>query len=177
IYDEKVEASRERWVLRKDVAQQADALTLLRPVDGSDEPRERGPRIGVQPSLSPQSFDLVRVDDAELETELLGHLDAPFLLQGGRAQHEDGAGPMAQEHLLDDEPGFDRLAEADVVGDQQVRARPVDRADEGIELGGPDADATTEGRLEVATVRVGRSAPPNRIQEGIELRRVVQACE
>ena len=76
-----------------------------------------------------QLFDVFGVDDLEFEPELLEHLDAPFFLQRRRADDEDGAGAVTQQYLLDDETGLDRLAEPDVVGDQQIGAGHVDRAD------------------------------------------------
>ena len=47
---------------------------------------------------------------------------------------EDAARAVAKEQLLRDQPGLDRLAETDVVGDQQDDARHPDRADERVEL-------------------------------------------
>ena len=66
--------------------------------------------------------------NAEIEAELLQHLDAPFLLKRRRADDQDGAGTVPQQHLLDDQPGFNGLTEADVVGNEQIDARHVDGA-------------------------------------------------
>ena len=85
----------------------------------------------------------------------------------------DGAGPVAQQQLLDDEPGLDRLAEADVVGDQQVRPRHAQRADHGIELVVLDRDARPERCLQGLGVGGGHGAPPHGVEERVEpLRRV-----
>ena len=84
---------------------------------------------------------------------------------------------VAQEHLLDDEPGLDGLAETDVVGNQEVGTRHVNRAHERVELVVLDARAAAEGRLEVAAICVGRRAPPDRVEEGLKPRRVVERRE
>ena len=74
------------------------------------------------------------VDDAKLEAELVAHLIAPLQLEASRADDQDGARAVAKDQLLDDEAGLDGLAEADVVGDQQVDPRHLQGARDGVEL-------------------------------------------
>ena len=52
---------------------------------------------------------------------------------------------MAQEELLDHEAGLDGLAQADVVGEQQVGARSGQGPPQGLELVGLQDDAGAEG--------------------------------
>ena len=68
-------------------------------------------------------------------------------------------------------PGLDRLAEADVVGDQQRRARHPQRADERLELVVLDRDAAAERRLQRALVGARDRAPADGVEERVELRR------
>ena len=90
----------------------------------------------------------VGVDDPEVEPELVAHLLAPLDLQAGRADDEDPAGSVAEDQFLGDQAGLDGLAETDVVGDQQVDARHLERPDERVELVVLDVDAAAERRLE-----------------------------
>src|SRR5690606_41074697 len=43
------------------------------------------------------------------KTELLQHLDAPFLLEGCRTDNQDGTGTVPKQHLLDDQPRLNGL--------------------------------------------------------------------
>ena len=54
-----------------------------------------------------------------------------FSGQPGRAHDHDAAGAVSQQQLLGDQPGLDGLAEADVVGEQQVDPRRVERSGTG----------------------------------------------
>jgi hypothetical protein len=75
---------------------------------------------------------------------------------------------VPQQQLLNDQTGFDGLAEADVVGDEQIDARHVDGAHQRVELEVLDADAAAERRLEEPTVGVGGCAPAHGVEEGVE---------
>ena len=62
--------------------------------------------------------------------------------------------PAPQQHLADDEPGFDGLAEADIVGDdEQIDARQFQRLSERQQLIGVELDAGSERCLEQLAVR------------------------
>ena len=82
---------------------------------------------------------------------------------------------MPQDHLLGDEPGLDGLAEADVVGDEQVDARHLDRAHDRLQVVVLDADAAAEGRLQRVRVRRGDRAPAHGVEEGVQRGGVVEA--
>ena len=75
------------------------------------------------PRLRRKLADSFAVDDAELQAELVAHLFLPLHLQRGRADDQHRANPVAQDHFLNDQAGFDGLAEADVVGNQQIDPR------------------------------------------------------
>ena len=82
---------------------------------------------------------------------------------------------LAQQQLAGDQPGLDRLAEADVVGDEEVDAREPQRLAQRLDLVGVDLDAGAERRLEEARVGRGDAVPAERVQVGRELARVVEA--
>lgn len=119
----------------------------------------------MQAAFPPQSLYVVRVHDTKFEPKLFLHLALPLFLEGSGAEYQDSAGSMAKKHLLDNEAGFDCLTETDVVGDQEIGARHVDRTNEWIQLIILNADATAERRLEVAAICVGGGSPDHRIKE------------
>src|SRR5712692_6692418 len=94
-----------------------------------------------------QFLDVVGVDDLEFEPELFEHLEPPFFLKRRRTGDEHGSSAMTQQHLLDDEPGLNRLPETHVVRDQQIRAGHVDGAYQRIKLKILDAHPAAKGRL------------------------------
>ena len=96
------------------------------------------------------------------------HLVPPLQGERGRADDEHGAGPVAEEQLLDDQAGLDGLAQADVVGDQQVDAGHLQRPHHRVELVVLDRDARAERRLERPAVGGGDGAPAHGVEEGVE---------
>src|SRR5690554_7446692 len=88
----------------------------------------RCPRVGVDAAFAPQLLDVSSVDHAEVEAELLQHLDTPFFLQRSGTDDQDGTGAVPEQHLLDDQSGLDGLAQPDIVRDEEVDAGHVDGA-------------------------------------------------
>jgi hypothetical protein len=125
-------------------------------------------RVGVDAAISAQLLDVGGVDNPEIEAKLFQHLDAPLLLQRCGADDQDSAGTVPQQHLLDDETGLDGLAQADVVGDEQIDAGHVDGAYQRVELEVLDADTAAERRLQKSSVGIGGCTPTDRIKEGFE---------
>jgi hypothetical protein len=72
---------------------------------------------------------------------------------------------VAQQELLDDQPRLDRLAEADVVGDQQAHPGHLDRTRERVELVTLDLDAALERCEQLTRVRRRQRPPPDGIEE------------
>jgi hypothetical protein len=81
---------------------------------------------------------------------------------------------MAQQQLLHHQPGLDRLAQADIVGDQQVGARQRQGPHHRVELVVLDGDAAAERRLQRAGVGAGDRAPADRVEERIQPLRVIE---
>lgn len=91
-----------------------------------------------------------------------------ILLQRCGADDQDGAGTVPQQHLLDDETGLNGLAQADVIGDEQIDAGHVNGAYQRVKLEVLNTDATAERCLQKTSVRVGGSTPANRIKKSVE---------
>ena len=127
--------------LRVHVAQQPLGAHLRQPRHAHDHPREELERVGVQTVGTAHLSHQLAVDDREVQTELLAHLVLPLQRQARRADDHRSAGPMPQEQLLDHQSGLDGLAEADVVGEQQVGARGTEGATKRLELVGLDVHA------------------------------------
>ena len=115
------------------------------------------------------------VQDGEVQAELLRHLVAPLAGQRRRADHQDAPGAVAQQQLLHDEPGLDRLAQPDVVGDQQVDPGHAQRLGHRFQLVVLDGDAGAERRLQGVDVGAGDGAPPDGVEERAKRLRVVPA--
>ena len=158
------------------LSQQPHAQISLEPVDRDDQPGEVCERVGTNAARAPQLTEQLAVDDPELQAELLAHLVAPLQLQRGRTDHERRPRAVTQQQLLDDEPGLDRLAEADVIGDQQRRARHPQRADERLELEILDRDPTAKRRLQRPMICTRDRAPADGVEKRVQLGRVIQAA-
>ncbi len=110
----------------------------------------------------------VAIHDAEVEAELVPHLVPPLDLERGRADDQDPAGPVADDQFQIDHPRFDGLAQAHVVGDQQVDPGHLDRPHHRIKLVVLDVDAGAERRLDVLHVGRRGGSPAHGIEEGVE---------
>ena len=158
----------------QDLAQEALGAHARQPGHGDDDARVQPQRVGGQAVGAPVGGHARGVHDDELQAELLAHLVAPLQGQAGRAHDDDRAGPVAQEELLDDQARLDGLAQADVVGQQQVGARGRERPAQGLELVGLQGGARAEGRLEGPGVGGGDGAPAHGVDEGAQGVRVVE---
>ena len=111
---------------------------------------------------------VLAIDDREVEAELLRQLVLPLQQHRSRRRDDDHLDAAPQEQLSNDKTGFDRLAEADVVGDQQIDARQVQRLGQRKKLVGVQPDASPKRRLKQLPVRRRRCAPLGRAQVGAE---------
>jgi hypothetical protein len=93
--------------------------------------------------------------------------------EGGGRDDDDPSYPVPQQHLLDDQAGLDRLAQAHVVGDEEVDSGHRERLGYRLELVLLDRDSAAERCLEGLLVGAGDSAPADGVEEGAELLRVV----
>ena len=81
---------------------------------------------------------------------------------------KDGSGAVAQDQFQNDQPGFDRLSQTHVVGNQEIGTRHLHGTDDRVELVVFDGDPAAERRLNGAWIGCRRGAPANRVQESIE---------
>ena len=85
------------------------------------------PGIHAESALAPHLRDVVPVQNLEHEPEALFHLGLPLLQHRRRRGHDDGLDLAPQQEFARDQAGFDRLAEAGVVRDEEVHAREAQR--------------------------------------------------
>lgn len=159
----------------KDVADQPHATGTLEPVDGHDEAGKVAKGIGAHPPAAAQLPEQLGVHDAKLQPEAPGHLGLPLEGERGRADDEHGAGPVAQKELLGHQAGLDGLAQPHVIGDQQVDPGHAQGPYHRIQLVVLDGDARAERGLQGMGVSRGDRPPAHRVQEGIQVLRIVKA--
>jgi hypothetical protein len=87
-----------------------------------DEAVMGGPGVDAEAALAPAKADKMRLMTSKSEAEAAHHLALPLEADGGRADDQDKTSLLAEDQLLEDEAGLDGLAEADVVGDEEVGA-------------------------------------------------------
>lgn len=137
-------------------------------VDAGDEAWIVGPGVDVDAPATAQVAHQARIDDAEVEAELVAHLVAPLDLQGGRADNEDLPGSVADNEFQRHQARFDGFSEAHIVGDKQVDPGHLDRPDDRVKLVVFDLNPRAERGLDVLHVG-GRCRPPaDGVQKGVE---------
>jgi hypothetical protein len=114
---------RARPELPEQLAKPADVGLVGDNAMGDEEARADAPRVGGEPARAACLQEVLAVDDGEVEAELLGQLVLPLQQHRGGRRNDDYLDAAPEQHLPHDEAGLDRLAKANVVGDQQVDAR------------------------------------------------------
>ena len=130
------------------VAQAAGVGLVDQQSMGDQEPWMGLPRVDAEAPLLAHAADVLAIEDLEDETEPLLHLVLPLQQHRGRRGDHDLPHPPAKEEFACDEARFDRLAETDVVGDEQVDAGQAKRLAKRLELERLDRDARPERCLE-----------------------------
>ena len=87
-----------------------------------------------------EARDGAREDELGLDVELLAQLALPLLGEGGRAEDGEPVRLAPGDQLGGDEAGLDRLADADVVGDEEAHRVELERHEERDELVGARLD-------------------------------------
>ena len=114
------------------------------------------------------------VERVEDQAEAGLELPLPLCHHRRRADDDDVLHAPPEEQLAGDQPGFDRLPESDVVGDEEIDPWEKQRFAEGLELIGIEADAGPEGGLEKLRVGGGDTVPAERADERAEVAGVVK---
>jgi len=152
------------------LVQQRLCSAVFQPVDRHDQARERREHVGPHPAVTAELAHRVGVHDAELQSEAVEHLLLPLHTKPGRAHHQHRARPMPQQELLRHQASLDRLAQPDVVRDQQVRSWHGQGAHDRVELVVLDRDARSEQRLQGGRVSGRDGAPAHGVEERVEPR-------
>ena len=135
------------------IAQRAGIRLVDQQPVRDQESRVRAPRIHAVAPLAPRPRHVVLVENLEGQTEAGLQFVLPLREHRGRAADDDLSDLLAQEQLAGDQPGLDRLAEANVVGDEQIDPWQEQGLAERLKLVGVESDASPEWRLEQARVR------------------------
>ena len=110
--------------------------------------RVRRPGIDADRQLRQALPHLTRVQHDGVERESFLELVDPLVPETGRRDDEHLVGRAARSQLGDDQPGLDRLAKADLVGDEDTRAHsPRDRQSR-LELVREQCDVSRPGRAQ-----------------------------
>jgi hypothetical protein len=125
---------------------------------------------------APELVELGGVDDREMQAELLRHLVLPLQHQARRADYHDPLGPVPEQEFQRDQARLDRLAQAHVVGQQQVHARGLDGTGDRFQLVRLDDHTGTQRRLQGVHLGGGHRGPADRVEEGRQSLRRVEAC-
>ena len=114
--------------------------------------------------LAPRALGSARDDEVELE--LLAQLLGPLLAQRRRREHERGADLAAQQVLLEDDAGLDRLAESDLVGEERAPAQVAHHLQRRLELVREALDAAQRVERQEPVGRRPRREPLGAIAGG-----------
>src|SRR5689334_19787156 len=80
------------------------------------------PRVHPKPTLPPYTRDVVLVEYLECQPEPCLKLLFPLEQHGRWATDHDLFNLLAQQELARNQPGFDRLAQSDIIRDEKIDA-------------------------------------------------------
>jgi hypothetical protein len=129
-----------------------------------DEEAAGLPGVDAEAAGASAGEDEVAVVEGEIEAEALPELVAPLEGDGGRRGDDGAVDALSEEELVQDESGFDGLAEAHVVGDEEVDAGQGEGLAERFELVGLGDDAGAERGLKQRRIGGGDAAPSERVE-------------
>jgi hypothetical protein len=131
---------------------------------------------GVDPitALAPRRRDVVAIEDDEAEPEPGFHLFLPLQQHARRRGDHDGIDPTTEQQLARDETCLYGLAEADIVGDEEVDPRKLQGLAQRLKLISVNLDASSKRRLEQRRIGRGDRRPTQRVQVGRECSRLIE---
>lgn len=132
-------------------------------------------RLWVRHGFTPNPRQVGTIEDLEPEAKALLELGLPLFENRRRRADDDRFRLLAQQQLAGNQARFDRLAEASVVGDEQTDAREPQRLAKGLHLISVNLDPGTERGLEQRRVGGRDAVPTQRVEEGCELARSIEA--
>ena len=116
------------------------------------------------------------IEDGKRESKAALELVLPLEDDGRRTGDDDPTDLLAQEELAEDQARFDRLADADVVRDEEVDPWQKERFAQRLELIGLDLDASTIRGLEQPGIGGGDGAPALNVEVGGKARGGIKAA-
>ncbi len=120
----------------------------LRPfdvVDRRDRRGQRGPRIDADRQLGGESTETASIDAGCVDAEPFLQLTRPLLAKAGGRDHENPLDRAARAQLRHDQPRLNRLAEADLVGEQYAGAHAAQNGKGRLELKRHHLDVCVSG--------------------------------
>jgi hypothetical protein len=142
---------------------------------GNEKARVRGPGIGAVTPFATNAGQVFAVEDGGRKPKARFELVAPLQQHRRRAHDDDVVNLPTEQQFARNEPGLDRLAKADVIGNEEIDARKLERLAQWLQLIRLDLDASPERRLEEGWVCRGDAVPPHGVEERGEQPRRVEA--
>ena len=159
----------------KPIAQGTGVVLIAHQRLAEDEPRVGRPGVDAPAPLAPHPRDVLTVHHLEGQAEAALHLTLPLQHHRRRGHHHHALHLLSQQQLAHDQPGLDRFAEADVVGDEQRHPRHPQGLAQGLQLVGLHIDPRPQRRLEQPRVGGRNAVPLQGVQVAGEHPRVIEA--
>src|SRR6266702_6848343 len=115
-------------------AKEAQWTLAFQEVNRGNQAREVRPGIDMQPTLAPQEFQQIAIDDAKFQAKFVTHLVAPLYLERGWTDNEYLACTVTDDEFLADQSSLDGLTQANIIGNQQIDTRHLNCACDWIKL-------------------------------------------
>ena len=138
-------------------------------VVGDEEAAVGAPGVDAEAALPAQCRHVASVENHEHEPETILQLALPLFEHRRGYGGDDDLRLAAQEQLAGDQAGLDGLAEAGVVGDEEIDARQPQGLAQRLHLVGVDRDAGAERGLKQVGVGRGGAVPAQGVEEGGEV--------
>ena len=126
----------------------------------------RGPRIDPEPSRLAGLGQICLVEKAKGQAEAGLQFILPLQQHGRRAGHHDLPDLFPQQQLAGNQPGFDGLAEAHIITDEQIDTRQQQRFTQRLQLIRLQANPGPERRLKAIRIGRGQAIPAQSMQIG-----------
>ena len=140
-----------------------------------DEARAGVPGIDAEAAAPAELGQPLTIDNREAQAELGLQLVLPLQRHRRRCRDDDEVDAPAQEQLAQHEPGLDGLAQADIVGDQEIDPRQPQPLGERCKLIVLESDAGPKGSLKKGSIGRAGGAPLEGAEKGGEDLGIVSA--
>ena len=162
-------------LITEPVAQRAGIGLISHQGLAENEAGVGGPRVNAPTPLPSHLGDVLPIHHGKTQPEAALHLPLPLQHHRRRRNYHHPVHLLAQQQLAHDQPGFDRFAQAHVVGDEQAHPRHAQRLAQWLQLVGLHIDASPQGRLEQPRIGAGDTVPAQCVEVAAKHLRVVKA--